>query len=132
MIQAIKFAGVTSKAGFHTLIPDAAICSPSPPEEHNNSFGDLSSITISCPDERDKSMEVRGAATRNGMLWCFAVMARLYVPILLAVSPSLRSTLLFHTVLLTLQMYNYGCSVSTISSHTISPNNHSVDSSIFH
>lgn len=68
MMPDIKLAGVTSKAGFQTAIPDAATCSPSPPRVYNNSFGDLSSITISCPDERDKSMEVRGAATKNGTL----------------------------------------------------------------
>ena len=67
MIPAIRSAGVTSKAGFQTQIPDAATCSPSPPREFNNSFGDLSSITISCPEERVKSMEVKGAATKNGI-----------------------------------------------------------------
>ena len=77
MMPDIKPAGVTSKAGFQTDIPDAATCSPSPPRECSSSFGDLSSITISWPDERDKSMEVSGAATKNGTLWCFATKARL-------------------------------------------------------
>lgn len=63
MIPAIRLAGVTSKAGFHTEIPDAAICSPNPPCVFNNSFADLSSIIISSPEERDKSIEVSGAAT---------------------------------------------------------------------
>lgn len=77
MMPAIRLAGVTSNAGFQTEIPDAATCSPSPPCECNNSFGDLSSIIISCPEERAKSTEVSGAATKNGMLWYFALTARL-------------------------------------------------------
>ena len=77
MMPDIKLAGVTSNAGFQTEIPDAATCSPSPPCVFSNSFGDLSSITISPPDERDKSTEVSGAATKNGMLWYFALTARL-------------------------------------------------------
>jgi len=63
MIPLIKLAGVTSKAGFHTEIPDAATCSPSPPRAFNISLGDLSSIMISFPEERDESKEVSGAAT---------------------------------------------------------------------
>jgi hypothetical protein len=63
MIPDIRFAGVTSKAGFHTDIPEAATCSPSPPRVFNNSLGDLSSMTICCPEESDRSMEVKGAAT---------------------------------------------------------------------
>lgn len=59
----IKLAGVISKAGFQTEIPDAATCSPSPPRESNNSLADLSSMTISCPEERVKSIDVSGAAT---------------------------------------------------------------------
>lgn len=56
-------AGVKSKAGFQTEIPEAATCSPSPPRALSSSLGDLSSITISSPEEMDKSTEVRGAAT---------------------------------------------------------------------
>lgn len=63
MILDIRLAGVTSKAGFHTEIPGAATGSPSPPCVFNNSLGDRSSMTISCPEESDKSTEVRGAAT---------------------------------------------------------------------
>jgi len=63
MIPAISSAGVISKAGFQTEIPGAAMRSPSPPCVCSNSFGDLSSITISFPDESDRSTEVRGAAT---------------------------------------------------------------------
>lgn len=63
MIPAISSAGVTSKAGFQTEIPGAAMRSPSPPCVCSNSFGDLSSITISFPDESERSTEVRGAAT---------------------------------------------------------------------
>lgn len=59
----IKLAGVTSNAGFQTEIPEAAICSPSPPCVCNSSLGDLSSITICCPEDKDRSTEVRGAAT---------------------------------------------------------------------
>lgn len=63
MIAVIRFAGVTSKAGFQTDIPDAATCFPRPPSEFNNSFGDLSSMTICFPDGRERSIEVTGAAT---------------------------------------------------------------------
>ena len=77
MIPLIISAGVTSKAGFQTAIPEAATCSPSPPRACNTSLGDLSSMTISSPEVMDKSMEVSGAATRNGILWCFAQRARL-------------------------------------------------------
>lgn len=63
MIPAIKLAGVTSKAGFQTDIPDAATCSPSPPRACNNSLADLSSMMISSPEESDKSIDVSGAAT---------------------------------------------------------------------
>lgn len=63
MIAVIRFAGVTSKAGFHTDIPDAATCLPRPPSEFSNSLGDLSSITICSPDGRERSIEVIGAAT---------------------------------------------------------------------
>lgn len=63
MIPDIRLAGVTSKAGFHTNIPEAATCSPSPPREFNSSLGDLSSITICCPEESDRSIDVKGAAT---------------------------------------------------------------------
>lgn len=68
MIPDIRLAGVTSKAGFHTDIPEAATCSPSPPRVFNNSLGDLSSMTICCPEESDRSMEVKGAATKKGTL----------------------------------------------------------------
>lgn len=63
IIAVIRLAGVTSNAGFQTAIPEADTCFPSPPSEHNNSFGDLSSITICCPDESERSIEVIGAAT---------------------------------------------------------------------
>jgi len=63
MIAVIRFAGVTSKAGFQTDIPDAATCFPRPPSEFSNSLGDLSSMTISSPDGSARSMEVTGAAT---------------------------------------------------------------------
>lgn len=63
MMPAMKLAGVTSNAGFHTEIPEAATCSPSPPRAFSSSFAFLSSITISSPEERDRSIEVRGAAT---------------------------------------------------------------------
>jgi hypothetical protein len=63
MIAVIRFAGVTSKAGFHTDMPGAATCLPRPPSELSNSLGDLSSMTICSPDGRERSMEVTGAAT---------------------------------------------------------------------
>lgn len=63
MTPLIRLAGVTSKAGFQTEIPDAATCSPSPPRELSNSLEDLSSITISCPEASERSIEVKGAAT---------------------------------------------------------------------
>lgn len=63
IIPEMRLAGVTSKAGFQTQIPEAAICSPSPPREFRISFGDLSSITISSPEVKDRSIEVNGAAT---------------------------------------------------------------------
>lgn len=63
MTPLIRLAGVTSKAGFQTEIPDAATCSPSPPRELSNSLDDLSSITISCPEASKRSTEVKGAAT---------------------------------------------------------------------
>lgn len=59
----ISLAGVTSKAGFQTEIPEAATCFPRPPSECNNSFSDLSSITICSPEEIERSIEVIGAAT---------------------------------------------------------------------
>lgn len=63
MIAVIKFAGVTSKAGFQTDIPGAATCFPRPPSDLSNSLGDLSSMTICSPDGRERSMDVTGAAT---------------------------------------------------------------------
>lgn len=63
MMPLIRLAGVMSKAGFQTEIPEAATCSPSPPRELSNSLEDLSSITMSCPEASERSIEVKGAAT---------------------------------------------------------------------
>ena len=63
IMAVMNLAGVTSKAGFQTEIPVAAICDPCPPCVCVNSFGDLSSITIFSPDVKVVSTEVRGAAT---------------------------------------------------------------------
>lgn len=63
IIPLMRLAGVTSKAGFHTEIPEAATCSPRPPRVFSSSLADLSSITISSPEDSDKSTEVNGAAT---------------------------------------------------------------------
>lgn len=63
IIPVIRFAGVTSNAGFQTEIPGAATCFPSPPSAFSNSFGDLSSTMMSSPDGSERSIEVTGAAT---------------------------------------------------------------------
>lgn len=77
----IKDAGVTSKDAFQTPIPSAAILtvrtsskifSPSlsitGPRIVTSSSAGLSSILISSPESVEKSIEVVGAATKNGML----------------------------------------------------------------
>lgn len=98
IIASISDAGVTSKAGFHTSIPGAAMrivsifkgpvaSSSTGPLIFVTSEAGRSSMTISSPDLVSRSIVVRGAATRNFTPWCFARTAKPYVPILFAVSP---------------------------------------------
>lgn len=60
MTPVMNFAGVTSNAGFQTLIPGAAILLP---EMYVISCSGRSSITIESPEARDASMLVKGAQT---------------------------------------------------------------------
>ena len=84
MLPAMSAAGVTSKDGFQTSMPSAATRFPS---TCVISDAGLSSMTMSAPFPVDGSKVLSGAATKNGTLWYLAETARLYVPILLAVSP---------------------------------------------
>lgn len=74
-------AGVTSNAGFQHFISFGAL------DVAINSSPGRSSMGIDFPVGSVVSQLVNGAATKNGTLWYFAIILRLYVPILLAVSP---------------------------------------------
>ena len=85
MIPVIKSGGVTSKAGFQQGIDFGAR------EDSTNSAAGRSSISISAPVEREVSRVVKGDAMKKGTLCAFAIIARLYVPILFAVDPSAQT-----------------------------------------
>jgi hypothetical protein len=80
-IAVIRAAGVTSNPAFHIPIPSAAIltvrtsstsissdCETTGPRTVTSSCLGLSSILMRSPEGVDKSIDVVGAATRNGIL----------------------------------------------------------------
>ncbi|KAI3735662.1 hypothetical protein L6452_15170 [Arctium lappa] len=61
VVSSVNF--ISSSAGFQTTITLECNLFLETSTEFSNSLADLSSITISSPQDRDKSTEVKGAAT---------------------------------------------------------------------